>query len=127
MHNLAFFKKPPCDRLLAMKAARPQRSRHYLKEWREHLDMTQEVAAPLIGWTQSKLSRIENFQIVLTWDDLLDAAHAYGRKPMELVYINPKVEQTFVETLDRVPEASAGARKQITDYAEFVLEKDKGD
>lgn len=55
-----------------------ERSRHFFREWREHLKLTQDEAAERIGVTQSKLSRIEKGITPYDQDFLEEAAIAYG-------------------------------------------------
>lgn len=98
---------------------------HYLQKWRIKLGHTQDEAAGLIGWSQSRLSRIENFDIVLTWGDLLKASQGYGISPIALANIDPDKESSYVSAImDRLPAASEDARKKVTEYVEMVLEKE---
>jgi transcriptional regulator with XRE-family HTH domain len=103
-------------------AGKPPR-KHYLKEWREHLDITQERAMDRLGWSQSKISRVENLRIPLTLDDLYEAAEAYGRSTYELMNVNPLKEREVVDITDLLLQGNPDQRKQVSDYAEYIIKK----
>lgn len=109
-----------------MKAMQPRQLRkHYLKEWREHLAITQDRAMDGLDWSQSKISRIENMKVPLTVDDLYAAANYYGRSAWELLNMDPSKEQEVIDAIDLFPQANEEQRKQIADYARFVIEQSK--
>lgn len=109
-----------------MKANQPRQLRkHFLQKWREHLVITQDRAVERLGWSQSKLSRIENLQIPLTTDDLFAAAEAYGVSAWELLNVDPTKEREVVDAMDLFPQANEEQRRQIADYARFVIEQSK--
>lgn len=109
-----------------MKAQQPRQLRkHYLAEWREYLKITQDRAMDRLGWSQSKISRVENMKIPLTTDDLFAAAEAYGRTAWELLNVDPTKEREVIDAIDLFPQANEEQRKQIADYARFVIEQSK--
>jgi transcriptional regulator with XRE-family HTH domain len=99
-------------------------ARHFLREWRTNLEITQEQAMERLGWSQSKISRIENLQIPLTLDDLEEAAYFYGRSTWELMNVNPLVERDVVDMLPLLERANPRQRKEVADFAEFIRQRD---
>jgi len=86
-----------------------QRNRHFFREWREHLKLTQDEAAERIGVTQSKLSRIEKGISPYDQDFLEEAALAYGVSIDTLITRHPiiptppiKGDREILETLLRI-------------------------
>jgi transcriptional regulator with XRE-family HTH domain len=75
------------------------RTRHFFKEWREYRGMTQEQAIGRLGWSQSKLSRIESGQTPYNQDDLESAAEAYGCNKSDLIDVNPFKEGEVVDLM----------------------------
>jgi len=80
------------------KPKRP-RTKHFLAEWREFRDITQERAIERLGWSQSKLSRIENGKTPYSQDDLEAAAVAYDCSVVELLTVNPLKEGQVVDLM----------------------------
>ncbi len=85
------------------------RERHFFREWREHLGLTQDEAAERIGATQSKLSRIEKGVTPYDQDFLEEAARAYGVSVDTLITRHPIIptppirgEQEILYTLQRI-------------------------
>lgn len=107
-----------------MKKPKQQRP-HFLRKWREHLELTQERAMDRLGWSQSKISRIESFRLPLTTDDLAAAAEAYGRTEFEILNVDPTKEGEVVDIMNRLPSASKDAREEIARFAAFVFSRSK--
>lgn len=76
-----------------------QRTKHYFREWREKNKMTQEQAIGRLGWSQSKLSRIESGKIPYNQDDLEAAAEAYDCNPSDLLTVNPLKDGEVVDLM----------------------------
>lgn len=76
-----------------------QRTKHFFREWREKSKMTQEQAIGRLGWSQSKLSRLEAGKIPYNQDDLEAAAEAYGCEPAELLTVNPLKDGDVVDLM----------------------------
>lgn len=66
------------------------RRRTFLKQWRDHRDMTLEEAAPLFDMSPAQLSRIENAKSPYTQDVLELAAVIYKTDVLSLLYRDPK-------------------------------------
>lgn len=78
-----------------------------------------------LEWSQSKISRVENMRIPLTLEDLHSAADYYGRSAWELMNVNPTKERAVIDAIDLFPQANEEQRKQIADYAKFIIEQSK--
>lgn len=98
-----------------------QRQKHFLKEWREYLNLNQDSAADRIGVTQSKLSRIENNKTPYDQDFLEQAAEAYGVSIASLVMRDPTDQTSIWSIQDQLKKATVEQQRQITDFVEFVL------
>jgi transcriptional regulator with XRE-family HTH domain len=88
-----------------------KRTKHYFREWRIYRKITQEQAIGRLGWSQSKLSRIESGKTPYNEDDLADAAEAYQTSRTALQEINPLVEGEVVDFLKAAQEADPNARR----------------
>lgn len=73
------------------------RTKHYFKEWREYRELTRERAIERLGWSLSKMSRIEGGQTPYNEDDLLGAAEAYQCTPSDLINVNPLKEGDVID------------------------------
>ncbi|ASP84138.1 helix-turn-helix domain-containing protein [Sinorhizobium meliloti] len=78
---------------------RRERSKHFFKEWREYRGFTQEQAIGKLGWSQSKISRLEAGVTPYDQDDLEAAAEAYRCDPTDLIRVDPTKEGE-VEVVD---------------------------
>ena len=66
-----------------------ERTKHFFKEWRDFRGLTQEQATSRLGWSQSKISRIESGATPYNQDDLEAAAEAYNCEPGDLIGVDP--------------------------------------
>lgn len=103
-----------------------KRQRHFLKEWREFLNLNQEAAADRIGVTQSKLSRIENYKTPYDQDFLEEAAIAYGVSPASLIMRDPTDTDSIWSIQDQLQKATPEKRQQVIDFVDFVLKAGVG-
>lgn len=76
-----------------------ERTKHFFKEWREHRDLTQEQAIGRLGWSQSKISRLEAGETPYNQDDLEAAAVAYRCSTTDLISVDPTKEGEVVDLL----------------------------
>jgi len=63
--------------------------RHYLKEWREHRDLSQQFAADRIDVSRELLSKIENMKSPYLQPQLEGLAALYRETPATLLARNP--------------------------------------
>ena len=83
-----------------------ERQRHFLKEWREYRNLTQQTAAARLDIDQSTLSRIERRQIPYDQDFLEQAAAAYNCNVADLIMRNPldkSAPWAILETVKKLP------------------------
>jgi transcriptional regulator with XRE-family HTH domain len=66
-----------------------RRRRHFIKEWREFRDLTQEQLADALGTTKASISRIESLKMGYTQDFLEACADALGCHPGDLLTRRP--------------------------------------
>lgn len=102
---------------------KPARTRkaHFFAKWREAAGLTQEQAMQQLGWSQSKMSRIENLVTPFNQDDLEAAAELYGCNPAALLLVDPTDAQSSWRYLLAAGEAAKAKREQIVSYAKFTL------
>lgn len=62
-----------------------QRQRHYFREWRIASGLTQDQAMEILGWSQSKISRLERGETPYSQDDVEQAADVYGCSVTDLL------------------------------------------
>jgi transcriptional regulator with XRE-family HTH domain len=99
---------------IAQPAPKPQRRRHFIKEWRKFKLLTQEQLAERIGVTPGAISQLELGRVSYTQNMLEAIAVEFRVKPGDLLNVDPTREAamwSIWETLD-VP-----ARNQIADIA----------
>lgn len=78
------------------------RRRTYLKEWREHRDMTLEQAAAKFDMSSAQLSRIENTLSPYTQDLLELAAHIYRTDTFSLLFRHPSDSDTLSSAIAEI-------------------------
>lgn len=98
------------------------RTKHYFREWREFRNLTQEQAMERLGWSQSKISRIENGKTPYNEDDLYAAADAYRcDAPSQLIEVNPLVDGEVIDITARLAKASPEQRRMAADILATIL------
>jgi transcriptional regulator with XRE-family HTH domain len=100
---------------------RRARTKHYLREWREYRELTQERAMARLGWSQSKISRIESGVTPYNEDDLAAAADAYMTTPAALIEVNPLVEGEVVDLVRLLRDADPERRRVIRELAQNII------
>lgn len=85
---------------------KPKRDRmkHYFREWREKRALTQDQAMEILGWSQSKISRLESGVTPYNQDDLEAAAEAYGCRIIDLIICSSNDEDEFRNILNAMNE-----------------------
>lgn len=96
------------------------RKRHFLKEWRKHCNLTQEVAADRIGITQGVLSRIERGEVPYDQDFLETAAEAYGTSSASLIMRNPEIDGIW-SIQDQLEKADPIKQAEIIEVVKVLL------
>ncbi|TPN44424.1 helix-turn-helix transcriptional regulator [Mesorhizobium sp. B1-1-4] len=75
-----------------------KRQRHFFREWREMRFPNQVAAEEALGWSQSKVSRLESGATPYNQDDLEHAAEIFGCSPADLISRAPDQEPRDPET-----------------------------
>jgi len=76
-----------------------ERTKHFFAEWRDFRELTQERAIERLGWSQSKISRIERGITPYDQDDLEVVAEAYDCTTTELITVNPFMDAELIDLL----------------------------
>jgi len=95
-----------------------QRRRHFIREWREFRDLTQDQLAARLDMSKASLSRIENFKQPYTQDFLEACAEALRTDPASLIMRNPMDDAAIWSIWDQ---AAPGERKQIEEVARVLV------
>lgn len=91
-----------------------QRRRHFIKEWREFRDLTQEQVADRLGISPTTFGRIENGKVPYNQDFLEEAAFALMCEPWDLLNRDPSKEGDVVDLMRHLNEA------EQTEAANFI-------
>lgn len=91
---------------------RPRR-RHYIKEWREKRNLTQDQLAERLGTTKTSISRIESLKQAYTQDFLEACAEALLTDPASLIMRDPTDDEAIWSLWDQ---AKPGQRKTILKF-----------
>lgn len=89
-----------------------QRTKHFFKEWRLYRDLTQEQALGRLGWSQSKISRIEQGKTPYNEDDLAAASVAYSCSVTDLIEVDPFKEGEVIDLVGLLRKAKPEQKKQ---------------
>lgn len=68
------------------------RPEHYLRQWREYMNWSQEELGDKVGVHQSKIQRIESGKRGLKAGFLRDLAQIFGVPPSALLEVDPSTE-----------------------------------
>jgi transcriptional regulator with XRE-family HTH domain len=87
---------------------------HFLKEWRKHVEKSQEALAEAMGIDRTAISKFENGKISPTVEQLRLAADFLGCTVGDLVAVNPLKPPPLWAAAQRVhPSASDQAAKVL--------------
>lgn len=103
---------------------KPKRARqkHFFKEWREELKYTQETAINRLGWTQSKLSRIEAGKTPYNQDDLEALEEAYGISKESLLGVDPTKDGEVIDLVGIINKMTEEERRAALKAIKFSLD-----
>lgn len=76
------------------------RPRHYVKEWRQHRNLTQDQLAERVDRSRGLISQIEGGLTDLTEDMIYALASALNCEPWDIFRVNPLVEGSVVDITD---------------------------
>ena len=75
-----------------------KRQQHFFRKWREAKFPNQADAMEALGWSQSKISRLENGETPYSQDDLELAAEVYGCTAADILTRSPDVSTSKMST-----------------------------
>jgi transcriptional regulator with XRE-family HTH domain len=75
--------------MASIKKPKRTRQKHFFKEWRKFRKIGQAKAIELLGWSPSKISRIETGVTPYNQDDLETAAEIFKCEPKDILTVNP--------------------------------------
>lgn len=97
--------------------AKRQFRRTFIREWRQHRNLTLEALAGRVEMTASHLSMLERGQRGYSQETLERLAEALMTDPASLLIRNPRDEDAIWSIWDH---ASPGERRQITEVAKAL-------
>jgi len=97
-----------------------RRRRHFIKEWRDYRELTQEQLADRLSMSAASLSRIESYKQPYTQDFLEACADALRTDAASLIMRNPTDDDAIWSLWDA---AKPGQRDLILDLARSVVKK----
>lgn len=102
---------------------KPQRKRQptFFRQWREKAKLTQADVQERLGWSQSKMSRLESGESPYDQDALEMMAELYGCLTAELLLVDPNDEDAFFSLLAKATRATKPVQDQIASYLKFTL------
>lgn len=98
-----------------------QRQRTFFREWREKAKLTQTDVQDALGWSQSKISRLESGESPYDQDTLEMLAELYGCLTGELLLVDPNAPDALFSLLGQAARASEPVQAQIASYLKFTL------
>lgn len=98
--------------------AKRQFRRTYIRQWRQHRDLTLEQLAARMDMTSSHLSMLERGQRGYTQETLEALAHALRTDPASLLMRDPSDPEAIWSVWEQ---AKPGERRQIVEIAKTLL------
>ena len=105
---------------LARPAPKPQRRRHFVKQWRKFKRLTQEQLAERIGVTPGAISQLEVGRVSYTQPMLEAIADEFGCKPGDLLNVDPTKEGALWSIWENLDVAT---RNQVVEIAKTFQAK----
>jgi transcriptional regulator with XRE-family HTH domain len=96
------------------------RERHFIREWREHANLTQERAADRIGMSRENYSKIENGKVPYNQDFLEEAAKAFSCSPADLIMRDPTSPDAIWSIWENLKPAE---KNEALTYLQFLRDK----
>src|SRR2546430_17472676 len=94
------------------------RRRHFIREWRQHRGLTQELLAERLETTKANISRVENLKQGYTQDFLEACAAALSTDVASLLIRDPTDPEGLWSVWDQ---AKQGERRQIVEIARTLV------
>ncbi|TIN82679.1 MAG: helix-turn-helix transcriptional regulator [Mesorhizobium sp.] len=93
----------------------------FLKDWRDHVGLDQEMAAAKLNISRTLLSKIEGSKSPYTQRHLEAAAEIYGREPWELIKVDPNDKGSFWSLFRQAEKLTGKDRKRLRDIIDAAL------
>lgn len=100
---------------------KPERPRHFIKEWRKFRGHTQEELAEIVGVTHSALGQLERGVVNYTQPMLEALASALYCAPADLVSRNPEDQGSLWKLHENLRGASPDIVRRANDIIEALL------
>ena len=111
-----------CVLMPPIKKPERSRTRHYIRAWREHRNLTQQQLADRMQTTRETVSRVENGLVPYNQDFIEVCANALNCSPSDLLDHNPQLENAVSELHRIVMEASTDDQRRILAVAKTLLQ-----
>jgi transcriptional regulator with XRE-family HTH domain len=95
-----------------------QRRRHFLKEWRQYRELTQEQLAERVGWSVGNISQLERGQQGYSDEGLAALADALNCTPGQILDVDPTNDDAIWSLWER---ARPGERQTLIEVAKGFL------
>lgn len=102
--------------MLRRARAQKRQPRHYVKQWREYRDLTQEQLAERVDRSRGLISQIESGLTELTEEMVFALADAMRCTPGDILEVNPLVEGDVVDISDILRGQPADVRAEALGY-----------
>lgn len=102
---------------------KPQRRRHFIKEWREYRGLSQEQLAERIDRTRGLVGQLETYRTNYTAETLEALAHALQCEPWDLLNVDPSKEGQVVDLMGLLRQATPEQRERAIGYIEGLVRK----
>jgi len=107
----------------AQPAPKPQRRRHFIKQWREFRGLSQEQLAERIDRSRGLISQLESYTANYTAETLEALAAALNCGPWDLLNVDPTKEGRVIDILDLLRQATPDQRERAIGYIEGLVRK----
>jgi transcriptional regulator with XRE-family HTH domain len=97
------------------------RTRHFMRQWREFRELSQQRVADRVGMSRENYGRIENGKIPYDQDILEMAADALNCSTADLLERDPIIEDAIYKLQKLLREATPMKRAQVLAVAETLL------
>jgi transcriptional regulator with XRE-family HTH domain len=95
--------------------------RHYVKQWREYRELTQEQLAERVGKSRGLISQIESGTTDLTEEMIYALAEAFNHTPGDVFRVNPLKEGVVVDITDALRGESPDLQAQALGYVRGLV------
>ena len=105
-------------KLVRPRPKQKRQPRHYVKQWRQYRQLTQDQLAERVEKSRGLISQIESGETLLTEDMMYALAHALrAPEPWDILRVNPLKEGDVVDITDILRGATPEQRAEIIGYA----------